>query len=186
MCASRNTLALVMNGYQCQGIKTRKEQAANLINDFNLDENLEIRDGGAARSLNVNSRNFFIMLEHDPALDESRKRHARLRSSIDAMGWSLRRLRRIRLRNDLERHSLNKSDPFAIEHFKDTCVARPTELAKNKHRETHHSHLSPPAQKLYRFAALEYIEEQAQRFSSRAFKPGIFLDGFARFVARQV
>ena len=61
MSASRNTLALVMNGYQCQGIKTRKEQAANLINDFNLDENLEIRNGGAARSLNVNSRNFFIM-----------------------------------------------------------------------------------------------------------------------------
>jgi hypothetical protein len=78
MSASRNTLALVMNGYQCQGIKTRKEQAANLINDFNLDENLEIRNGGAARSLNVNSRNFFIMLEHDPVLDESRKRHARV------------------------------------------------------------------------------------------------------------
>jgi hypothetical protein len=39
------------------------------------------------------------------------------------MGWSLRRIRRICLRGDLERHYLNKSDPFAIEHFNDACVA---------------------------------------------------------------
>jgi hypothetical protein len=50
-------------------------------------------------------------------------RHARVHSSIDDMGWSLRRIRRIRLRGDLERHSRNKSNPYAIEHFKDACVA---------------------------------------------------------------
>jgi hypothetical protein len=52
------------------------------------------------------------MLEHDPALDGSHERYARVLSAIEC-------------------------------------------------REDHHSHLSPPAQKFYRFAALEYIEEQA-------------------------
>src|ERR1700737_4167272 len=45
---------------------------------------------------------------------------------------------------------------------------------------------SPAAQKPYRLAALENIEEQPQRLAMRAFQPGIFLDDFARFVARQV
>src|ERR1700693_2449633 len=45
---------------------------------------------------------------------------------------------------------------------------------------------SPAAQKPYRLAALENIEEQPQRLAMRAFRPGIFLDDFARFVARQV
>ena len=43
----------------------------------------------------------------------------------------------------------------------------------------------PPAQKPYRFAALENIEEQPQRLSPRAFEPGILRDDLACFVARE-
>jgi hypothetical protein len=50
-------------------------------------------------------------------------RHAWVHSSIDDIGRSLRRIRRIRLRGDLERHYRNKSNPYAIERFKDACVA---------------------------------------------------------------
>ncbi len=53
-------------------------------------------------------------------------------------------------------------------------------------REDRLSHLSPPAQKPDRFAALEDIQQQPQRLSPRAFEAGIFVDDFARFVARQV
>jgi hypothetical protein len=57
---------------------------------------------------------------------------------------------------------------------------------RGERREGHVSHLSPPAQKPDRFAALEDIQQQPQRLSPRAFEAGIFVDDFARFVARQV
>jgi hypothetical protein len=43
-------------------------------------------------------------------------------------------------------------------------------------REDRLSHLSPPAQKPDRFAALEDIQQQPQRLSPRAFEPGIFVN----------
>lgn len=57
---------------------------------------------------------------------------------------------------------------------------------KSECREDHVSHLSPPAQKPYRFAALENIEQQSQCLAPRAFEARIFIDDLARFVARQV
>ena len=47
------------------------------------------------------------------------------------------------------------------------------------------AHPLPRPQKPDRFAALKNVEQQSQRFSPRAFEPGIFLDDLARFVSRE-
>jgi hypothetical protein len=61
--------------------------------------------------------------EHDPALEESRERHDRVLSAIDDMGWSLRGIRRLRLRGDPERHSLDNMNPLRAKQFEDSRVA---------------------------------------------------------------